>query len=678
MDEAARIVDMVMRRWAMNERAPAVAWGLLRDGELGASGGVGTLRIGEDATPGANSVFRIASMSKSFTGAALMSLVADGLVRLDEPVATYVPAFAKWRGPTADGPPITVRHLVSMESGLPTDDAWADRHLDISQADMEALLEAGAMFTWTPGVRFEYSNLGWGMAGQVVRAVTGGDVQALVTRALLEPLGMSRTTWLRPAHDDIAEPYEWRDDAWIPVTHVPGDGQIAPMGGLWSTVADLARWMRFFIDAYPPRDDVDHGPVPRWARREMQQLRRMDDATSMRPRPDGPARTAAIGYGIGLGIRSDPRLGYVVGHSGGLPGYGSHMRWIPDRGIGLVALSNVTYGNMTSAISEAFDRLADADALPPARTVEPSATFRSIADRAVALANRWSDAAANELFADNVAMDESFERRASEAAAAVARHGDLAVEDLDMTTPTEGDVVVAGGAVKIELALNHEAKVEWWKVVDRARASDVPIVTDPDVLAAIPRCAYVVLRPTGDLVDAFAKWRGEVLDRLDGKCPAMLPTAHATLKAFGSKRLPIADGDEERIVEVVRAWAAETPPLPLRATGLELWDADDEHVPVITLDTDDPLRAAIADLWGRAAEAALPTGYSDHIGADGWRAHLSLCYIDDEPPAEVWEPLRTWTRYAATGDAASTAFEAEVVAFRDGTERRLGLFPFRP
>jgi hypothetical protein len=140
----------------------------------------------------------------------------------------------------------------------------------------------------------------------------------------------------------------------------------------------------------------------------------------------------------------------------------------------------------------------------------------------------------------------------------------------------------------------------------------------------------------------------------------------------------VADADEERIVEVVRAWAAETPPLELRASGLELWDAEGEHVPVIALATDGPLRTAIEDLWRRAADAGLPAGYSDDIGPDGWRAHLSLCYIDDEPPAEVWEPLRTWTRYAATGDAASTAFEAEVVAFRDGTERRLGRSPFRP
>ena len=79
-------------------------------------------------------------MTKSFTGAALMSLVVEGSVRLDEPVATYVPELAGWRGPTADGPPLTVRHLVSMESGLPTDDPWADRHLDLPPDGMDALI----------------------------------------------------------------------------------------------------------------------------------------------------------------------------------------------------------------------------------------------------------------------------------------------------------------------------------------------------------------------------------------------------------------------------------------------------------------------------------------------------------------------------------------------------------
>src|SRR5512133_762598 len=166
--DAQQELDDVFARWAIVEHTPAIAWGLIHDGELVLARGIGTLRVGDDAQPDATSAFRIASMTKSFTGAALMSLVVDGAVRLDEPVATYIPELAGWRGPTTDGPALTVRHLASMESGLPTDDAWADRHLDLPPDGLDGLIDAGVEFTWTPGTRFEYSNLGWGVIGRVM------------------------------------------------------------------------------------------------------------------------------------------------------------------------------------------------------------------------------------------------------------------------------------------------------------------------------------------------------------------------------------------------------------------------------------------------------------------------------------------------------------------------------
>ena len=197
-------------------------------------------------------------MTKSFTGAAL-TLVADRRLRLDDPVSEHVPELAPWSGPTSDGPPLTVRHLVSMEAGLPTDDAWADRHLDLSPEAMDALIAAGAAFAWTPGTRFEYSNLGWGLVGRVIERVAGERVQEYVGRVLLEPLGMVSTTWVRPPSGAIAEPYRLQDGAWVHEGDPVGDGTIAPMGGLWTTVRDLSRWVAFFLDAWPPRDGPDEG-----------------------------------------------------------------------------------------------------------------------------------------------------------------------------------------------------------------------------------------------------------------------------------------------------------------------------------------------------------------------------------------------------------------------------------
>ena len=676
MDEATEALERVFARWAASERSPGLAWGLIRDGELVTARGLGALRAGEDAPPDADSVFRIASMTKSFTAAALMTLVVDNEVRLDEPVATYVPELAHWRGPTTDAPPLTVRHLVSMESGLPTDDPWADRHMDLTSEGMDALIANGASFTWTPGTRFEYSNLGWGLVGRVIERVANATPQALITERLLGPLGMTQTTWTRPPGSNVAEPYRRQDDDWVAEPEPIGDGTIAPMGGLWSTVSDLARWVAFFCDADPPRDDPDDGPLPRWARREMEQPRRMDSVDAVRPRPDGPARHIAYGYGIGLSMRIDPRLGNVVTHSGGLPGYGSHMRWLPDRNVGIVALSNVTYGDMAAACAEAIDVLADLDALPAPRSLAATSPLAAAAERAIDLVNRWEDDAARALFADNVELDDDLQRRATEAAAAVARHGAITKESLDVDAPQRGDVVAAGGEVRIELELNHEAKVQWWLVDDRAKPSDAPILTDPVALASHDRIAYLLLRPVAALAESFDGWRGDVLDRL-GAASSVLGAAHATCKVWGSSSQPLQPADEQRIVDVVAAWAAATRPIELRADALDVFDGD-ESVPVVLLTMSEQVRSALADLWSRSADAALPTGYSDHHGADGWRAHLSLCYPREHPPAAVWEPLRTWLAHQDTGGVASVAHEAELVIFGDGRERRLGRFPFTP
>ncbi|HYJ59933.1 MAG TPA: serine hydrolase [Actinomycetota bacterium] len=665
MDRVEGALGRVFERWARDQHAPAVSWGVVRTDGPVLSGGVTT----DDATPpDADTVFRIASMTKSFTGAALMRLVADGVLRLDDPVADHVPALAGWRGPTSDGPPLTVRHLVSMESGLPTDDAWADRHLDISGSEMDALMTEGAAFAWTPGVAFEYSNLGWGLVGRVMDAAAGARPQDLVDRSVLAPLTMSATTWTRPSPPArVAEPFRWEDGANVAEPEPVGDGQIAPMGGLWSTVRDLATWVRFFLDAWPPREDPDDGPLPRWARREMQQLRRFDEIASVRPRPGGPSRDVAIGYGIGLGVRYDPRLGYVVGHSGGLPGYGSHMRWIPDRGVGVIGLANVTYGGMGLACAEALDLLADLDALGPPRSFA-APRFDAAATRVAALLSDWTDPAAEDLVADNVAEDEPFARRAAEAADVVARHGPIEVREVTRDTPLRGKFTTAGGQVAVDLELDHTGRVQWLAVTDRAVPSDDAIVLDADHLAAVVGTAYVVLRPTGDLAAAFGRWQGAVLDRL-AVADASVPAPHVTMKAIGSADDPVTSAHVPVIAELVEAWAGATPGLTLRATGFDVFDEGEDRVPVATIDTAE-LLPAMRDLWSRAAEAGLPVAAADAIGLDAWIAHLSLAYPGGVPAA-TWAVVEAWMG-TVTDRPSSVAGHVELVVFDGGPGRRVG------
>mgnify|MGYP003483013161 CR=1 FL=1 len=119
---------------------------------------------------------------------------------------------------------------------------------------------------------------------------------------------------------------------------------------------------------------------------------------------------APSGYGYGLRVQFEDELGTMVTHSGGFPGYGSTMRWLPGRRLGVVALSNVTYAPMTELACHLLDRLHEQGVVPPTRRAVTDAV-RSAAERLVALLNDWTDTAADALFTDNVAWDDSYERR---------------------------------------------------------------------------------------------------------------------------------------------------------------------------------------------------------------------------------------------------------------------------
>ncbi len=259
--DARAAIDARVARAAERAHIPGIAWGAMLDGRLAMSGGVGTLVVGADQTPDASSMFRIASMTKSFTAAAVLSLRDEGRLRLDDRAGDLAPELAAVRPPTSDSPALTVRHLLSMASGLATDDAWGDRRLDIDAADLDALVGAGPGFAVAPGTAFEYSNLGYALLGRIVERVTGAPVQRLVTERFLVPLGLGATRWDPPGDGAWARPYVWLDDAWHDERAPLGDGGLAPMGGLWSTIADVVRWMAFFDDAFPPRDDPDDGPL---------------------------------------------------------------------------------------------------------------------------------------------------------------------------------------------------------------------------------------------------------------------------------------------------------------------------------------------------------------------------------------------------------------------------------
>ena len=414
---------------------PSISWGVVADGELVHHGAVGALDDG--AAPTARSVYRIASMTKSFTAATVLALRDEGVWSLDDAIQQHAPELTTVAGP-AGSAPVTLRQLLSMASGLATDDAWADRHLDIAPHEIDRIYAGGPTFAHLPDATYEYSNLGYAMIGRAVERATGKRVQQHISDRFLGPLAMNDTTWVQPPHDNWARPYRTQDEQIIRDQPDPiGDGDMAPMGGLWTTVVDLATWIAWFDAANSAPDAPDVIGLSTASRREMQ---RIHTYIGVRTVAD---RTCPAGYGFGLNVRDDPTLGTIIAHAGGLPGYGSNMRWFAGRGVGVIALSNTFYAPMSELTMRLMTALHEHGEVPvTSACIAPA--WDAAATRLVSLLNDWDDAVATALFEDNVALDESFERRRQEATALVATHGRLRVGATRPTSAANGDFDVRG------------------------------------------------------------------------------------------------------------------------------------------------------------------------------------------------------------------------------------------
>ena len=464
LEDALRRVDEIADTTHAGWKVPGLAYGVVLGDRLIHTRGLGTLRVGEDATPTAQSVFRIASMTKSFTAATVLSLRDEGRLRLDDPIVDHVPEMAGVRLPTLDAPPITIRHLLTMSAGLPTDDPWGDRQQGLDIDAFLRLIAGGLSFVWAPGTRFEYSNTGYGILGRLITNVTGREYRDVVPERILEPLGMRSTAYDADAvpEERLARGYLWRNNRYL---EEPSDGYgaLASMGGIFSTVEDLATWVSGFIDAVPARDDPDSShPLRRATRREMQQPMVPTDYWISQRSADAEVDVDVMGYGFGLFVLDNVRYGRVVSHSGGYPGFGSNMRWHQASGLGVIALTNHRYGPATPLARDLLMALLAADAAP-SRHVHPEPRTEAARRGVEQLLASWDDELALELFAMNIELDEPVLDRKTTIALIRERHGALR---RDPGEPDESRtpfhlawwlVGERGGRVRVEILLSPEA-----------------------------------------------------------------------------------------------------------------------------------------------------------------------------------------------------------------------------
>ena len=408
-------VDSLMREFAAREHVPGAAWAIVVDDRIAHIGVAGLRDLATRAPVDSSTVFRIASMTKSFTAMAIMRLRDEGKLSLDDPAERYVPELKGLAYPTSDSPRITVRHLLTHATGFPEDNPWGDQQLSRTDAELAAMLKQGIPFSSAPGVAYEYSNYGYAILGRIVTRASGTPYNDYVATHILKPLGM-RSTTLSPASvpaDRLAHGYRWEDERWKEEPQLP-DGSFGAMGGMLTSLGDLGRYVSAFLGAWPPRDGPETGPVRRASLREMQQVWRPDAPSVVRD--SAGVRLNAGGYGFGLGVSADCRFGHIVGHSGGLPGFGSRMRWLPEYGIGIIAFGNRTYTPWATPVTAALAALQERAELEP-REALPAKALVNARERVTRLVLDWNDGLARSLAAENLFLDRSLDRRRAEVTA---------------------------------------------------------------------------------------------------------------------------------------------------------------------------------------------------------------------------------------------------------------------
>lgn len=340
----ARVREMLGRRAAVG-----LAAGVVRDGRLELFHGHGLADIASGTPITEDTVFRIASITKTFTAIAVMQLWERGLVDLDAPAAEYVrayrlvPARARFR-------PATVRHLLTHTAGVPqvlhpSDWLRPERGeaFEVGRAPtLAAYYRGGLRLVREPGTRFTYGDHGFATLGQLVEDVSGSPLDRYLREHVFDPLGMASTELGRSRRvvRRLATGYTIGSMGPEPVPD--RDGVTAAAGAIYSTPRDMARYLAALLGG---------GSGERVA-----VLRPDTVAIMFEPHFQTDPRVAGMGLGF---FRADVRGHLAIWHEGALPGFNSQVFLSPADRTAVMAFTNGATGALLWMITEVADLLGD-------------------------------------------------------------------------------------------------------------------------------------------------------------------------------------------------------------------------------------------------------------------------------------------------------------------------------
>ncbi|NNL29442.1 MAG: beta-lactamase family protein [Gemmatimonadetes bacterium] len=281
-----------------------------------------------------SSVSRTGSISKSVTAVLMMRLVDEGVIALDESVEDRLPELEGLRDKRPGAPAVTFRHMASHTAGLVREPDWQESVVGpIDQWD-ERILQSipRTAYDSIPGARYQYSNIGFGMLGLALSRAAGRPFMEMVEHEVFAPLGMTGSAFVVVGDEleqRLAAGYTVRSGVVSgeqPAREHAGRGYKVPNGGVYSTVADLARFLGA-VSGVPGLQILSEE-----SRREMIRVQTPEDP--------------ADGYGLGFRVTVDDQGRRIVSHGGSVAGYNAHMAVDPDAGISVILLRNYGGGEI--------------------------------------------------------------------------------------------------------------------------------------------------------------------------------------------------------------------------------------------------------------------------------------------------------------------------------------------
>lgn len=345
-------IDGAMAMGIANREVAGAVFVLVKDGEVVIQKGYGFADVeARKPVDPARTLFRPGSVSKLFTWTAVMQLVEQGKLDLDDPVDRHL----DFEIPETFPQKITVRHLLDHSAG------FEDGYKDMFVASPDEYQELGPWLAShiparvrEPGVEVSYSNYSTAVAGYIVQRISGEDFSDYIDRHIFQPLGMTRSTFREPLpqswQTDVAIGYEWKDGRF---EAQPAEliYNIAPAGSLYSTGADMAR----FVEAH--LQDGRLGDA---------RILQADTAKRMRTRlaANSPG-LPGIGHGFLETRASNPR---IIGHGGNTGEFHSNLILIPEADVGFFI--SLTGGNEASIARSELSAMVVERLVPTVRLPE--------------------------------------------------------------------------------------------------------------------------------------------------------------------------------------------------------------------------------------------------------------------------------------------------------------------